>query len=74
MRTIHFQPGYKCIDRDYLDDDPIEFPLRYRHSGNKVELISAVGVYASGTLDGNVLTMDYGSTTSPNVRIFKKRE
>lgn len=63
QRMVNFQSGNTCTDYFYVSPSPpgyIAYELSYSHTGNSVKLIQATGTYATGTISGNTLTMDYG--------------
>lgn len=62
LRLLSFKPDNVVEDLIYLslDGDPIRYKVTYSLNGNRLDLIEATGVYATGEFNGNVLVIDYG--------------
>lgn len=62
LRLLSFKPDNKVEEFTYLGEDPIKYEIRYRLDGDKITFIQATGTYATGIIDGEILTVDYGSS------------
>lgn len=66
-RMLHFQDDNNCTDYLYISPAPpgyVAYEMTYVHTGNNVKLIEATGTHATGVINGNTLTMDYGHVDS----------
>ena len=63
-KTIHFLPDYECRETTYWNpfapENGTVYEIKYSHEGNNVVLIQSTGEYASGTISGGKMTLDYG--------------
>ena len=62
-KTIHFLPDYECKETTFWNPfkpNGTVYEIRYSHEGNDVVLIQSTGEYASGTVSGSKMILDYG--------------